>query len=268
MNHRVLVISVIVILLAGCGGPATESTDTTTAAPLTYPDGLSDTGIQDATDLAETHKTGLQNTSFTKEHQVTIIADNGTVLVNETRTGSWEADRSVFLHQYNVETAPWGIRDAPNGTVSAYGDGSTVTRYQMYPDGTETTNVVRNVHAEPTPPSEYWVTENAADYQLLVARYQAVMPGTVSNESSVFLVESDSANQPSLQVESAEAPVENISNVSYTTRITPSGVVQSYELQAEGDWRGTQVTVRETVSYTDVGSTTVEAPKWYTDGDT
>lgn len=264
---RILVVLVFLVVLAGCAGPSPETTTSNTS--ITYPDGLSESGIQDATALAEAHHAGLQNTSFTKERHLTIVAANGTVLVNETRNGWWEADRSVFMHQHQIETAPWSLGDAQNGTVSAYGDGTTVTRHQVYPiEDVETTNVVYTVQGEPTQPTEFWATEHATDNQLLLDRYQAVQPGNVSNESASFALESNSVSSSGLQFGSAETPVQNISNVSFSARISSAGILDVYELQITGEWQGTQVTVRETVSYSDVGSTTVEAPSWYSDEET
>lgn len=263
----VLTVSIVLLLVAGCSG-ASPTTTTTTNTPLTYPDGLSSSGIQDAPTLADAHRSALENESFTREHHLEIVAANGTILVNETRTGMWDANRSMLLFQYHVETAPWGILGAPNGTVSYYGDGSTLTIHQVYaPGGVDTIHVVRDVNGKPIPPSEFWVSKNAALYQSLVAQYIAFQPGTVSNGSSAFVITSDSTEQSKFQFGAAKTPVTNVSDVSYSSRVAPSGVMQSSELHVSGEWRGTQVTVKESISFSKVGSTTVEAPTWYSESD-
>jgi len=231
---RILVVLVLIVVLAGCTGPATNTT--TSETPITYPDGLTESGIQDATALAEAHHTALQNTSFTKERHLMIVANNGTVLVNETRNGWWEANRSAFLYQYQIETAPWRIGDAQSGTISAYGDGATVTMHQTYPaEDFEATNIAYNIQGEPTQPTEFSATEHATDYQLLFSRYQAVQPGNVSNKSASFAIESKSMSSSGLQFRSAETAVQNISNVSFSARVSPSGILEVYELQVTGE---------------------------------
>lgn len=270
MQRLVPVFLVLLVGLAGCQGnptgPTTTGPETTTAEPASPPDGLSLSGIQDAYELAGEHRETLEDRSFTRQTDLRIVAANGTVLVNRTRTGTWGANRSWFVFSIDLDTVPWGIYGAANGSYTAFANGTQVWVRQVYPDGSDETWRVSETGGEspgPLPPSEFWLAQQPSANRDIAARYQSVSAVSVSTTDSGYVITSDEISAST--VEFAGLPVSNISEGSFEARLTVDGRVQSYEIEVTGEIEGSRVTAHETMTFSGVGSSDVEAPPWFHD---
>lgn len=264
-NMRSIVpLVVLLVVLAGCSGAPAGGT-TTTAASMTYPDGLSGSGIHDAYELADTHRAALQGQSFQRERHTRIVrAEDGVMLVNQSVAGTWRANRSWFAVQYELDVAPWGIYGAQNGTISYYANGSVVAVHQEVPaEGFETSRLVTEPQGTPTPPTAFdtsiFGTPTAT--RLLAARYQAVQPGSVTRTATGYRIEADSTGAS--QIDFGRLPVTNVSDVSFTANLTTEGIVRSYELEVAGELNGTRVTASESVTVSRIGEADVSEPSWF-----
>lgn len=267
--ERLLPAVIVLLVVAGCQGnptgpTTTESVTTDPAQAATPPDGLSQSGIEDAYDLAGVHQEALENRSFTRQTDLQIVAANGSVLVNRTRTGTWRANRSWFVFRIDLDTAPWGIYGAANGSYTAYANGTQVWVKQVYPDGSTETWRVSETGGEPPgplPPSEFWLAKDPTVSRAIAARYQSVSPGSVARTDSGYLITAEEISAST--VEFAGLPVSNISDGSFSARLTADGRVKSYEIEVTGEIQDTQVSARETMTFSQVGSAEVEEPSWF-----
>ena len=263
--NRLVPAVLLLIVLAGCGGNPMDPTATTTTEPVTYPAGLSESGIRDAYELAGIHRAVLDGQSFHQERHTKIVrVDDGTMLVNQSIRGTWEANRSWFGIHYQLDIGPSGIYGARNGSISYYANGSIVALHQEVPaEDYETSRVAMGQNGAPIPPEAFGTPlfGTPAGNRLVASRYQSLEAVSVTSTETGLRIEADSANTS--QIEFGNLPVENVSEVSFVANLTAEGLVKSYDLEVTGDLNGTRVTARETVTFSEIGSANVTEPPWF-----
>jgi len=260
MRHALPAISCVVVLvvLAGCGGVVGDGTspvdtptpaDVPTDGPLAdSPMGLDESGIANATRLANTHNAALDNTSFTYHRTERLTAVNGTELFNVSTMGQYQTNeqQALLVQKYDTSQPPF---DGENGTITQWLNESSRTYRITTPNETEY-GVIREIR---------YVSPSLGDQ---LERYYTKSDGvTVStSEGSIKLQFTTSSGE-----EIATGTPVNVTSGSVTVRMTESGRIEKYRVEYAGtlvNEPATTVKGTRTVRVTGVDATTVEQPNW------
>lgn len=237
----------VVVVLAGCGGlstPLSESTDTSGAS---LPPGLSDDGVENAGRLAAAHDASLANASFTTRFAETIVAENGTSLVDRrgrqqvaTNHSVWWGTTGYGVPQRLFDTSATTVDAWSNGTVTFYrATGGNETRYAAY----------------------LWTGSDWTGRELLRLFYRNATDVTVTtDDGSVHL-----SARLSGTLEAGQYPGVDITDGTLTAKLSERGRVERYSV----DYTGTLLEAPETSvegnysrEFSAVGETTVDPPAW------
>lgn len=266
----------LLVVLAGCSGlpgsgtptdggttpTSTATTDTPTPTPTatqspspeTVAPGLTESGVVDAWALAREHKTTLRSVSRTVQVERTVTAADGTTLARVETT----VDRSGPL-------VPGTYRRTVSG--SAPGSvGEPTTDLAVWTNGTATVTKTGSGDAATYTNSSGRASVFGSDgtrwqtlFLLFTGTNVTVTDERTRNGVSAYRVES--TGQPS-----GDSRFASYANVSLTAVVSEDGIVRRYELSYDRSIDGRQVTVTESVRFTDLTSTEVTKPGWYGTG--
>jgi len=268
----------LLVVLAGCSGlpgsgtptdggttptpTPTATTDTPTPTPTatqspspeTVAPGLTESGVVDAWALAREHKTTLRSVSRTVQVERTVTAADGTTLARVETT----VDRSGPL-------VPGTYRRTVSG--SAPGSvGEPTTDLAVWTNGTATVTKTGSGGAATYTNSSGRASVFGSDgtrwqtlFLLFTGTNVTVTDERTRNGVSAYRVES--TGQPS-----GDSRFASYGNVSVTAVVSEDGIVRRYELSYDRSIDGRQVTVTESVRFTDLTSTEVTKPDWYGTG--
>lgn len=243
----------LLVLLSGCNGiladtetaTPTAETSETPASDVTLPPGVTEDGVESPFDLASAHQRVASNTSHVVTKTVTVRYENeseahwnltrrhdaqrGTSLLTQTTTGPPSTYRTQeSLEIWTNETVSVGMADV--------GDDQVFFR----PTG----GYVHNPGVSGLP-------------ALFLAVETDVTGTTQRGESLVHLVGTDV-----LSAEGLDPIARNVSNVSLSAAVRPSGLVTQYSLGYDATLDGTAVRITETYQFDRRASVRADRPPW------
>jgi len=264
----------VVVLLAGCSGvalgPGGES-ETVTPVPVPtdsgFPPGLGPSGVEDVSTLAASHAGTLDETSFTVLTNRTVRWPNGSirsamnVRLKLSATRNYHADVSVYGSEGSV----------------IFGEPPTEAEYwandEVYLRRQEIDN--RTVFSRYSTSEEYvgtwrfWLGTIAldigpsTDLRRTVGSFDTRVAGqpTVDGEQVVHITGTAVTSERFVDDQSDAFDVRNATLHAF---VTESGFVRSYYVIYEADLPDQRtVTIRRSVRFRDVDSTTIDRPPWY-----
>jgi hypothetical protein len=259
------------LVTAGCtgfiGSEGAASTETMTPAPvpdsppLQVAPGLTETGVADADALVRAHVAGLSNTSFTVEHRRAVDDVGGTRRVQQTT----RAEISAGYRSYTAFRRVSGP-SVTDQVIRTHSEDRRAIQW-ILGDGTNSSRIVadgQGIGGPPRPPRDALFFEPTYHERVralfLGANVTAVVPARAAvvklHGTRVFRVRADgAANRSRFPV----TPAERVGDVSFTATVSPAGVVHSYGVQYTVVRNGTRLRVTESLRYTDLGVTTVDA---------
>lgn len=266
---------VVTLLIAGCSGPSPQPQPTVSVTPAPVPSGqappthqfstektqtataFDDTETVDLVLLGRTHYRTVFKTSYTSEEVLEIIGTNGTVItravVVTAHNGTTQRvtiQRSDLLARQQVEREFFTSNSGPVMVRSRHGNGQTYCRltykefYQRIDALLEREVLISYLVAN---------SRNEVDPQLRQLR-------EVDDGEGFYLFASQ-LDRPD-RFNTFE-PVGAPRNLSLWVDIDPAGFIRNYRLVYNAQFESTQVRVSRTVTYSMVGSTTIERPAWY-----
>lgn len=257
------VVLALVIVLAGCGSLAGSSpgtpTETVTPAPLPadaeqLAPGLTVEGVWNGTRLGTAHQNRLAGQNYTVRTAATVVFENGTVFSEYLTERRFSPDGTGL-----VSTTLGGLR-------SVRASGTDTVETTTWTNGSQ--HVIRRHHENGT--VSYSVT--TPDRSLRV--YTSTVPSLTATltESDARVIDRSTNRTPATYTltapELAERPVPDVLDAvdRRTARlvVTENGLVQRVTVRQAGRLDGHRAVVNNTVSYHDIGTTTVERPPWLT----
>lgn len=228
-RHTCILVAVLLLAgLSGCNTPLLDSHQ--------YPPGVNETGVQNATALADAHKSALQD-GYRLHSTATVVAANGTTLTSIESRLRWAPDRANRTITY---TNPHIIL----GTHAEIYENETTTYLKLtMPSGEQTTR--RLNESQPSfliqDPSDEWesvytlvggsnTTVTAFDNGTTRIRVHNVLMGTGTGNGTLY--------------------------------VTESGLVTRYTATYERRYVNVPVTFHRTVVISHVGDPGVQRPDW------
>jgi len=266
----------VLVVLAGCnglaGGGDSDQEVTVTPAPIPetgpqFPPGVTAEGVTDPTVLASAHRSQLEETSFTKWINRTVRYPNGTVYQQSNRTIHIAADdrlrgRTERDRRRSLIEPPWWTRwelwigQERRMTAATYLNGTMVYQKRSGERGISRESVTRIdgmwLGESPFEEGETRIVGNTTRNGITHYRIEIAEPAALP---LVPLEESVRKANDTLQAAS-----------NGTAIIDTTGVIRMVRLRfplATAD--GQRVSVVHTIRFTDIGSTTVERPPWYSE---
>ena len=245
--------------------PMGSSTDTKgertigTADPGSYPPGISPDGISAPFTVASVHGDVLQNESYTMREFSEIRYTNGTVVTSEHITANIGPDDTRYLYRRTVNGTATGLLAGGNGTLVNYANGSVVFRKTVVEGNVIGPRIVLDVNGEPASPTAVYHGANTNRIGTAFSRLSNVSVTRV-NDTAVRIQATELATD---SIRLNARPIRNVSLESFSATVTADGFVRAYRYSFGGTLDGHPVTVTRRVRYSDVGTTTVEAPPWY-----
>ncbi|WP_435196807.1 DUF7537 family lipoprotein [Natronomonas sp. EA1] len=252
---------VVLLVLAGCNAPATETERTLTPAPVpetasptptrALAPGVDSAGVFDSPALASAHARVLGEASYTVNQTVFQQYPNGTVDARYVTVARFAADHTVFrstLRQADRRDGRLVTR-----RVERYGDGSRV--YEAVTAENETTyGVVRGPDGEPRSPVNVFPA-NLTNRRPIERLFTLVETETVETRARngtrfVRVATTEPQRLPPLR------------NVTLTATVREDGVVTAYRVTYDVDRGEGRIDVLVALEYTAIGETTPEAPPW------
>ena len=261
--YRALAVAVLLVV-AGCNAPTGDSsTDAATVTPVAVPEttatprhpgrlapGVTDEGVVDPGRLVRTHEARLSATTYTVNQTLVRRDDNGTV-------------RSRYVTRARFAAEPGRFRavvrqaDRENGTLvvrydERFGDGDRAYAAEDTGNGTEY-RLMRYPGGGPRDPEGVYfrnlTNRDAIGRLFTLADTEPV--GTFTEDGTRFV-----------RLRSPEpTAIPPLRNVTLTATVSERGVVRSYRVEYDVTRDGAVATT-VAVSYTGVGTTTVERPAW------
>ena len=250
--HRSLAAAVLVVLavLAGCGGPASDVSDPTlTPAPVPtaqqFPPGVSDDGVSAST-LVAAHESRLLATNFTATVERRIIDANGTV------ARSWRRHRVAaggerYFGRYNRTFVRFGIRRPVDSVAYWSGAGGFALRFTG--DGSSTLDWSRDRNRSLD-----------IDGSRQLRRSLGVLSTTVTERDDGVVLAATGASD--LSALPGPTYVGDRRNASARIVVQPDGLVTDWQVAYDARFDGRPVRVLTTVRISEVGTTTVPRPDW------
>lgn len=272
---RVAALAVVLLaVLAGCnalpGGGSGGTTATVTPAPLPaasgFPPGVTESGVEDPIALSSAHRALVDDRSYTLGAERVVRYRNGTLRSRLRLRVALAADRSylanaatagpyapVFLGRPPAQGVYWS-----NGTVYlrkfTRKNETTYNRFGTRNDGAGTWG--------------YWVTTvpfggGRGDPETFYREvFGSVPTRTVQRQTVdgtvVYRLEGTRAGTGGF-----DRDVANVTDLRLDATVTAEGLVRTMSLRYAGVTDGEPVAVHWTVTYRNVGNTTVERPAWF-----
>jgi len=257
------------VFLAGCASPLGGGDDRGRyEVPERYPPGVSESGVEDAYELAGAHREELRNRSRTVEDRSVARYENGTLLQGAESTirldgagGYYAVGATRGTHVDSGErTAEWWSNGSVGLAMYREGDRRSYRRNQ----GTRIDRVRLNrfvrllVHLEPE-----HAGKTIRDGRRGVVYHPSRRghdPGKTTRDGRRVHVLTATGDDvpPGADV----FRLENVRNVSFRAWVEPSGVVREWHLEYTGDWNERTIRFEQRMRITDVGETTVPRPDW------
>lgn len=267
------VVFIIVVLLAGCNflgsgpsvnTPAVTPADVPTDSPTTTPreqiaPGVLPTGVYNASALLHAHSQILGTTSFTIRTNRTYRYPNGTLAMWTTRTRQIESGPPLRVQsRYRLRVQRLYPRHRNRSSVIAQDmwyrsdDGywrsiyaNNTTRYRVVPERIRSSDLL------------YYLTQAQRINETLSGADTQVTRIT-RNGSTYYRIEGP-VSRDSLFFSSAG----DQQNATQSLLIDPRGVIHRYELNIPIDGpRDTTMHRRYSITFLNIGNTTVEKPAW------
>ncbi|RJT06484.1 hypothetical protein [Halococcus sp. IIIV-5B] len=282
-----VLVLVLALVLAGCNGfVSDDDTPTEAVTPVAVPTdeptptptpqlapGLDETGVTDPVELGEAHAAVLDNRSFTVHSETTVRFANGSTYRHDERIGRFAANRSRY-HVSSNGSGSVPVRNASWYSVEAWSDGSQVLTAQRI-DGNTSYDTQRGLDGSPASVREgyngffrFEPGTGQAVYTVFGATETRFVGETRRNGDRFYQVTATDVTNPNAF---ADGGVEELRYPSLRALIAPTGLVREYRLDYTAtldgpgapNETGRTVHVDRWVSYTDIGTTTVERPSWY-----
>ena len=259
------------LLSAGCAGlvggdaaagetvtPAPVPTADATTSPQQHAPGIVGDRVVNATALGRAHVRRLSNTSYRVQHTRTVT--DGSDLHRRVRT---RASISAGYRSYTATRTVAGRGVTGREIHSTWRDGRALRRTTV--NGSTTTAVVadsRGIGGPPRPPRAALFFDPTFNGRLIallsVTNITSIRPGdSVVKQlygGLVYRIRGTGSTDDSAV---ATRPVDRVTDVSLSAAVTPRGVVRSYALQYTLV-NGTEThRVRETLRYSELGTTDV-----------
>ena len=271
MARSLLVVAIALLAVnAGCAGFGGQST-TTTDAPATTAEptrkttaeptqtqpviaapGFNGGTLVDPLALADAHAGWLSGKSFAREdNQTTRTAGNTSWIATTIRVENesrWET-RQAFTGAHSYTMA--------DGTVLQYANSTHVYHRLDSGDGNVTYGVQPNTWATSSAPDSLELVERrlARDYVYAVfstASWTTIVGETSANGTTVYDVLGNASGETRFRGAT-------VRNFTVEAAVTGDGFVQEMAVSYEQD----DAVVSRTVSFSDVGETTVDRPEWF-----
>lgn len=253
MNRTLLALLVIVVTSSGATVTATSSSQPPAQANASeYPPGLSPEGVADPLALADAHRAGLANVSYTMTTATTFQRPNGTILSESVTTTRVTPDASSFV-VVNARTAwndsqPLGVGTTELAVWANETDAVTARRTS---EGAAT---YRRLPREDAP------LEPDAEWSLLYSAFDATNTSVVNEyergATTLFRVVSTAQPGPTSTYGAR-------SNYSLVAVVDSQGVVRTLQSTYRTTFDGAPVIVSRTMHVSNLGNTTVDRPTWY-----
>lgn len=261
-----------VFLLAGCSGftGGDESTPTLTPAErpetASYPPGVAADGVVSPDALAEAHTERDDAVSYTLVSNRTVRYANGTV-----RSGLSVRVRLAENRTYLTELETAGPRGPvllglPPAAATYWSDGTTYAR-KLSRDGQVTYNTF-------SPPDQYTATwrfwtrtvafggRSGYAGQTVRETFSAIPTRLAGRETRNGTVVYRLVGTTATSTDFAAPEIDTVSDLSFAATVDADGLVRSLSYRFDGTVDGEPVTVRRTIAYRRVGSTSVGRPSW------
>ncbi|WP_323192726.1 hypothetical protein [Halostella sp. PRR32] len=265
MNKRILGILAVVVLVstAGCAGVLGSDDDdgddettqkTVGLDDVTYPDGAAEDGFDNATAVADTHRSALSNASYALELSQESAEGNQSQQYDYTVRSNNESKRMVgsttSVQEMEGSNDPFEIRSVlyENDThqhrnVTRNGGSPQVsvresrTPFAASHESQTNANLVQNLIAA----GNYSATEAVQRNGTTLVRYELnEFNGTAGSDL-------------------------NVSNAEGYILVSEAGVVYEAQVSIEGTSGGTELSSAIEFEVTQVGDVTVERPSWVDD---
>lgn len=238
------------VVLAGCNGVVVDSPPqtperTATPEPVTYPPGVTDTGVTDAVELVAAHGRAARNRSYVAVRTTTVEYPNG----SRTRwnlTNRRDAERDVYYLTQRIS----------GPTSRLHGR----TEFELWSNGSVAVGVIREDGDVRyfRDSEDYARRATRARLLSLFTKIETTTTGTTTDgRPLVHLLGTDVAAS---RLRPSRA--RNLSDVSFSAAVTPEGLVRSYTLRYEGELDGERVRVVEEFRLRSRTGQTVDRPAW------
>ncbi|MFB6117013.1 hypothetical protein [Halosegnis sp.] len=261
---RVFVVAALLIL-AGCsaptGAPASD-TETATVTPVAVPEttaterqgvlapGITDEGVADPGRLANAHASRLATVSYTVNQTLVQRYANGSLrsrYVTRARFAAEPGRFSATVHQVERENNQLVER-----STRRFGDGERA--YVADSEGNQTSyRLIRYPGGGPRDPEDVYIRNltNAAAIERLFTLVDTETVGQFTENGTRYV-----------KLRSGKpTTVPPLRNVTIEAIVSEHGVVRSYHIEYDVTRDG-QLEAVVVVSYSEIGSTTVERPAW------
>jgi hypothetical protein len=255
----------ILIVLAGCNGLISESSDqetTVTPAPVPTTDqfapGVTNGGVSNLSALETAHYSRLQNTSHTSRFRSVVTAANGTV-VSERRTTTQVAAQRVYRVRHLNSSSP--LEESPSVPLVVRSELWAVDERGLFARTLANgTTVYLSTPAENSPLYENLRSQPGSDSIQLLEPSATGVAGRVSEDGrSLYRLQASELDQNELlRRYGTEA-----NNSRLTAFVTPQGAITRLNWRYEITLEDTTYLVERSLRYTRVGNTTLSRPSWY-----
>lgn len=260
----------IVVIIAGCTAADTPS-PAPTVSPAPVPDvtrtatgdlapGVTEAGIRWPHVLIRAHVGTLQGESFTVESVRTVNSSRREGRSRTVMRGEFAANKSRY-HQTFIERR----------------DGQTEIHSELFADGEQLYEAVgtgadrryyrpRSKLRSPPRPESFFgnPTQDDTIYIGVKAMETSLDAVTTDGPDQRYRLTGSEVRLPGLlAVGTLGTYADRVTESSVTVTVGPEGVVYGYRLRYSAVRRNETVQVTRTITFSDVGSTTVPAPSWY-----
>lgn len=270
--RRATVVVALVVLLSGCSGltGGADSTPTLTPAdtPATssYPPGIDESGVVSPDALAAAHEERDDDLSYTLVSNRTVRFGNGTVR-GEFRLRVALAENRSYLATISTAGAEGPVLlGSPPATATYWSNGETYARV-LTRNGRTTYNTF-------TPPDQYAGTWRFWTRTVAFGGRSGYAGQTVRETFSAIPTRLDGRERvdgttrfrltggKATSTDFAAPEVDAVRNLTLVATVDRDGFVHHIHYRFDGRIDGVSVRVERTITYRDVGNTTVEKPPW------
>ncbi|WP_338726862.1 hypothetical protein [Haladaptatus sp. DJG-WS-42] len=273
----------LLLMTAGCSGlTSDDSKQGVSATPIevpedpTYPPGVTEDGIQSVSALVSAHQSALANQSVTFHQETTATrtctrvtssegeafsCENSTIIYDGYVHGEYLKNRSYFLtHTFADSESMTEVYD--DYIVRAYADGKRVYMNETQADNS-TYRTLYDPDGEPIDPREVLYVNLHKESELMNYLY-------TMNIVTVERVQESPTERYRITAEGFEEPeqfadqrgVEAVSGGSLSLVVAETGAIQSFDVSYTQTTKNGRVHIEQSVTYTDWGNTTIDAPEW------
>lgn len=261
-----------VVVLAGCfGGVGQRDAPTVTPVPVPTDDGSLRTPVETVapgvaadgsilpSQAVNAHEATLEDASFTVQMNWTARSlDGGDLVAQINRTGRVPADRERFALTTLVRGPDAPLPGATPSRLEYYTDGEWAVSSQRYA-GANVTYGARPASNTPEMDVARALKGQQPDQDLYLLL--TTLAVTAENTSEGIVLRADRITDEWLF--GAALRLDDPRNLRFRATVTDEGFVSRYRLSVDATWSGHDVHITRTVTYSDVGATTVSQPPWY-----